>query len=347
MNTIAPDYPNVHKENIIGIPSKKIILTGTLHDISMSSMLQLVKISDKGGILCLMDGQKLAEIAVYKNFIITASSPDDILLGEYLMNEGYITDKDLTKALSSQKRSNKKIGTILKEAGMLSHDSAQMKKILNRYLREVMYRIMKWSQGRYEFQEISEEELVAQYDLSIKMNMDFLLLENVQRMEEWRNIAGSVASLKSALRLNRNCIMEKQNLVLNYDELQVLSYVNGRRSILRILEKIGNNEMHYLNVINQMIGRRTVIEKQVEAMKLIVPGRITGDKSNKELQFPSNLQANLLYKEIDDKKNLFDLASILDFELPLLWESLMLLIKSGVVEIIEGRRDFHNLSEEM
>lgn len=164
-------------------------------------------------------------------------------------------------------------------------------------------------------------------------------------MDEWRSIAGSVSSLKSALRLNRKCIDENQTLSLNYDELHVLSHVNGRRTILRILEKIGHNEMHFINVINDMIRNRIVIEKQVEAMKLIVPGRI--ERTNKELQFPSNLQANLLYKEIDNMKSLFELGLVLEFELPMLWESSMLLIKSDVVEIIEGRRDFHNLSEEM
>lgn len=324
----------------------KIILNGTLKDLSTASMLQLVKISDKSGILRLMDSSRKAEIAVYKNFIITASSPDDILFGEYLMNEGYLTDEELTKALSVQKGSSAKIGTLLKNMGLFGTDPSQLKKILNRYLREVMYRIMKWNQGEFEFQEISEEELVRNYDLSVKMNMDFLLLENSRRMDEWKSIAGSVSSLKSALRLNRKCIDENQRLPFSYDEIQVLSYVNGRRTILRILEKIGHNEMHFLNVINEMIRNRVVIEKQVEAMKLIVPGRVD-DRKNRELQFPSNLHANLLYKEIDNRKNLFDLGLILEFELPLLWESLMLLIKSDVIEIIEGRRDFHNLSEEM
>jgi hypothetical protein len=325
--------------------SKKIILSGTLKDMSTASMLQLVKISDKSGILRLMHSGRKAEIAVYKNFIITASSPDDILFGEYLMNEGYLTEKELTRALSDQKGSSRKIGILLKDMGVFGSEPTEMKKILNRYLREVMYRIMKWNQGKFEFQEISEEELVRNYDLSVKMNMDFLLLENSQRMDEWRSIAGSVSSLKSALRLNRKCITENQSLSLNYDELQILSQVNGRRTILRILEKIGHNEMHFINVINDMIRNRIVIEKQVEAMKLIVPGRI--ERTNKELQFPSNLQANLLYKEIDNMKSLFELGLVLEFELPMLWESLMLLIKSDVVEIIEGRRDFHNLSEEM
>jgi hypothetical protein len=346
MNTIARDLPDVY-DNLIGISSGKTILNGTLMDMSTASMLQLVKISDKSGILRLMHSNRQAEIAVYKNFIITASSPEDILFGEYLINEGYLTDKELIKALSAQKKSSQKIGVLLKDTGIFGSDPFQLKKILNRYLREVMYRIMKWNQGRFEFQEISEEELVRRYDLSVKMNMDFLLLESSQRMDDWKGIAGNVSSLESALRLNRKCIEENQSLSLNYDEIQVLSYVNGRRSIVRILEKIGHNEMHFLNVINQMIQNRVVIEKQVEAMKLVVPGRISADRSNRELQFPSNLQANLLYKEIDNKKNLYELGLILEFELPLLWESLMLLIKCDVVEIIEGRRDFHNLSEEM
>lgn len=324
--------------------SQKIILKGTLKDMSTASMLQLVKLSDKSGILRLRNTGRRAEIAVYKNFIITASSPDDLLFGEYLVNEGYITDKDLSRVLAYQKNLPSKIGLLVRDQGLIDRDPAQLKKLLNRYLREVMYRVMKWQQGDFEFQEITEEELVRSFDLSVKMNMDFLLLDNSQRLEDWRNIADSVSSLTSALRLNRRYADGKSVQSLTPDEWLILSYINGRGTILRILEKIGHNEMHYLNVINEMIRRRMVVEKQVEAMKLVIPGRATGGR---DPQFPANLQANLLYKEIDDKKNLFELGQALGFELPMLWESLMLLIKSDLIEIKEGRRDFHILSEEM
>lgn len=239
------------------------------------------------------------------------------------------------------------LGQMLQGMGYFGLDETVLTHVLNRYLREVIFRIMKWSTGTFAFEETSSSEENLTDKRPIRLNMDFVLLDTTQRLDEWKRLASGVTSLQSALKINRRAIQENQSITLNREQIEVLSFVNGRRTLVRILEKIGHNEMHYLSVIDDLLRRRILIERQAEAMRVIIPSRIKADAVHHNRQFPGKFSANLLYKEIDGKRNLLDLAKELNFELTDLWENLSLLIKSNAVEIIEGRREFHNLAEEM
>ncbi|HNB57974.1 MAG TPA: DUF4388 domain-containing protein [bacterium] len=327
--------------------TRKIILQGDIAQTGMTSILSLIKLSQKSGTLRLKDGEKNASIRIEKNYFIEASAPEEILLGEFLVREGYLTEQDLAKTLPLQKRMHIPLGQLLQGMGYFGLDANALTRILNRYLREVIFRIMKWNRGTFTVEETVKKDFPVREEIPVRLNMDFVLLDTTQRLDEWKRLASSVTSLQSALKINRRAISENASLTLNADQLTVLSYVNGRRTLVRILEKIGHNEMFYLSVIDDLLKRRILIERQAEAMRVIIPGRIKADAVNRNRQFPGKFAANLLYKEIDGKKNLHELADSLHFELPDLWENISLLLKNEAVEIIEGRREFHNLSEEM
>ncbi len=317
------------------------ILEGDLKETNPTSILMLIKMSRKNGILKFFVEEKQAQIQIHGRFILSAASPEEILFGEYLIQEGYLDHDNIGKVLELQKRMRMALGEIVFGMGYLGTDPAALKTILNRYLREVIFRIMKWSHGRFEFHESSGEitsSLAA-------VDMDFIMLDNAQRLEDWKQLAGNVHSLKSALKLNRHGVQEV--ITLTQSEWFVLSYVNSRRTIVRILEKIGQDELRYLTVINDLLDRKILIEKQTEALRLIVPGRISSDQAGGERQFPGKFTANLLFKEIDGNKNLLELAETLSFDFDVLWENLQLLIKGQLIEILKGRREFYHMSEEM
>lgn len=336
---IAPVLESVTKDDII--------LQANLAETNIVQTLQLIKMAGQNGKLVLTENQRHAEIHVCRGFIIRASSPEEILLGEYLTNEGLLKMEDLTHALDVQKRMGFPLGRILHELGFVSEDVGQWNRLLNRYLREVVYRIMKWTSGRSFFVRMHERDLEVPEESAVQLPIDFLLLENAQRVDEWRSMARDITSLKSVPKINRAAAVGVNSIILTPDQYRVLSYVNGRRTILRILEKIAHDETHYLSVINDMIRNRLLIEKQVEAMKLIVPGRVSIDRSTRERHFPAKYSANLIYKEINGRVSVLDIAQRLNFELGAVWEDICLLVKSQVVEVVEGRREFQNLLEEM
>jgi hypothetical protein len=336
---IAPVLDPLHTDDVI--------LQASLAETGIVQMLQLIKMAGQNGKLVLTADQRHAEIHVRRGFIIRASSPEEILLGEYLSNEGLLRMEDLTHALEVQKRMGFPLGRILHELGFVPEDSGRWNRLLNRYLREVVYRIMKWTSGQSFFVRMHERDLEIPEESAVQLPIDFLLLENAQRVDEWRSLARDITSLKSVPKINRAAVVGVDSITLSPDQYRVLSYVNGRRTILRILEKIAHNETYYLGVINDMIRNRLLVEKQVEAMKLIVPGRVSVDRATRERHFPAKYSANLIYKEINGRTSVLDIAQRLNFDLGAVWEDICLLVKSQVVEVLEGRREFQNLLEEM
>lgn len=329
------------------VRKEKIILSGNLKDMNFSSLFQLLQLSEKRGILLLENTYKKAEMIINKKFILQASSPDDILFGEYLVTNGHLTEEELTEAIQIQKITQQRLGEIIAGQQKDRLRSIDMKSVLNRYLREVIYRIMKWTVGEFYFTETDEAFIRKVQDPNVQMNISFLILENGQRAEEWKTLTANIASLESTLKLNKEAVKNNASFQLTADQWLVLSYVNGRRTILRILEKIGTNEPHYLSIINEMIKNGWLIEKQIESMKIIVPRRVPANQSSKERYFPSKLSANILYKEIDGKKSLYQLLLLQKTKIHELWEDLNLLIKNQLVEIAEGKREFQNLAEDM
>ncbi|HNH29693.1 MAG TPA: DUF4388 domain-containing protein, partial [bacterium] len=79
--------------------TRKTILQGDIAQSGMTSILSLIKLSQKSGTLRLKDGEKNASIRIEKNYFIEASAPEEILLGEFLVREGYLTEQDLAKTL--------------------------------------------------------------------------------------------------------------------------------------------------------------------------------------------------------------------------------------------------------
>lgn len=324
----------------------RIILQGNLAETSVVSVLQLVKLSGKNGVLHFSEGSRRGRITIQKNMILSASSPEDLTFGEFLISHNLVEMDHLTRALELQKHMPAMVGEILQGMGVLENRQESMSRLLNRFLREVVFRLMRWTQGRFEFEDWTADDVAGRFDASVGLEMDFLLLENAQRVDEWRAMAANISSIRSVLKINRSAASEGDRLTLDHDQWLVLSYVNGRRTILRILEKIGHDETAYLGVINRMVRDRLVIEKRVEAMRLVVPARITVDNGSRERHFPGRLSANLLYKEIDGRRHLVDLAESLGIELSETWENLVLLVRSELVEIRHGRREYQDLMEE-
>ncbi len=322
-----------------------VILRANLTETNIVQILQLIKMAKQNGKLVLISDQRQAEITICGDFIVRASSPEEILIGEYLSNEGLLPMENLTHALEVQQRMRFPLGQILLELGYITEDRTAWGRLLNRYLREVVYRIMKWTSGDVFFVRKNDRDLTDPY--TVQLPLDFLLLENAQRVDEWRSMARDITSLRSVPKINRALVHEQKEVTLTADQFRVLSYVNGRRTILRILEKIAHDETHFLEVINDMIRNRLIVEKQVEAMKLIIPGRVAIDRSTRERHFPAKYSANLVYKQINGRRSLLEIAQRLHFELTDVWEDLCLLVQSQVVEIIGGRREFQNLREEM
>jgi hypothetical protein len=150
----------------------------------------------------------------------------------------------------------------------------------------------------------------------------------------------------SVLKINRDFVAEGKSVKLGRRFWRILSMVNGRRDIGRILEKLGDDPAEHMAAIDAMVKVGLLLESHFSQLDLIVPGRLPMERRSPQAWFPGQFEANILFREIDGRRNLLELARVCRLPLRRVWDYFLLLMKGGTVEIISGIREYHNLLEE-
>ena len=99
-------------------------------------------------------------------------------------------------------------------------------------IRDCVYNIFKWENGDCRF---IEEDIDKKSELLVRLNTENLILEGARRIDEWSNIKNKVPSRHSVFRL---CDQEEQQLNLKPKEWEILSLVDGCRSVFEINEEV-------------------------------------------------------------------------------------------------------------
>lgn len=108
---------------------------------------------------------------------------------------------------------------------------------LSARVRECVYEIFKWEGGEYSF---IEEQLDPAREALITLNTENLILEGARRIDEWSNIKSKVPSEHSVFHI---CSEDEDNEGMNLKpkEWEILSLIDGNRSVSEINEAVGED----------------------------------------------------------------------------------------------------------
>jgi tetratricopeptide (TPR) repeat protein len=104
-------------------------------------------------------------------------------------------------------------------------------------IRDSVYEIFKWDRGECRF---IEEEIDQRRDIVIPLNTENLILEGARRIDEWSNISGKVPSRHSIFKLSA-VGQEGQRLNLKPREWEILSLIDGKRSVKEVNDAVGGD----------------------------------------------------------------------------------------------------------
>jgi hypothetical protein len=194
----------------------------------LSELLQWLATGQKTGTLLVDDGKVEKRIYFRDGAIISSSSSDPReWLGHFLVSHGYISEEELERAISWQERARKLLGKILVDLGFLAE--ADLEKMLQLKAEESIFEIFSWGSGDFRF----EEGQLPSYEMvPISLGVTGLLLEGMQRMDEWDSIRDVIPS--------RECVpvavTDLERAIESLDELeegqrQVIAAVNDDRSV--------------------------------------------------------------------------------------------------------------------
>ena len=173
-------------------------IRGTLKTMSVADLLQFLATGRKTGTLKLGRGTIIKQIFFEEGLIVGSSSNDPKeRLGQVLLHYGKIAEADLRIGLEVQRRSGRKLGTILSSRGLVSQDDIM--EVLRTRTLEIIYDLFIWEEADFEF---ADNEPLPDDLIRIQVNATSVTMDGIYRIDEWARYRSVIKSDRTVFELN-------------------------------------------------------------------------------------------------------------------------------------------------
>ena len=165
-------------------------IVGNLRTMQLEELLQWLSQSKKNGTLQINNG-KIEKKVFFKEgrILSSASNNPEEYLGHFLVSHGLINEIELAKAIELQEQTAMLLGKILVTTGAI--EEKDLHRLLRLKAEESIYDIFSWSEGEFRFlDDVLPESTMVPMDLDVTA----IVLEGVQRVDEWRRIRKVIPS---------------------------------------------------------------------------------------------------------------------------------------------------------
>jgi tetratricopeptide (TPR) repeat protein len=213
-------------------------IQSSIKELGLFDLFQVLHINKKTGRLMVTDGpdKKEAQIIFRAGDVCFAVMHDRVpkTVERLLVDWGVVDDGSLVRI----EKALRKYGTLidcLEGEGIAPR--GHLENFLANCIRECVYELFKWDCGECRF---IEEEIDERREIIVPLNTENLILEGARRIDEWSNISGKVPSQHSIFRLSGES-QQEQRLNLKPREWEILSLIDGTRSVKEVNDAVGGD----------------------------------------------------------------------------------------------------------
>ena len=209
-------------------------LQGNIENFGLPEIFQLLSSGQKTGTLGIQKGEEVAMVYFREGQVFYAYGPRKMTrLGDLLVKQERITPQQLEMALAEKNdtQGHRRLGEILLSKQWLSHDDLEA--AVQHQVEEVIYETLRWEGGHFKFY---EEQFPTDEEITIQISIENLILEGVRRLDEMSSIKASLPQFDRVIRLAPAEDGRKKDIALAAEEWNVLTLVDGTRTIYEILE---------------------------------------------------------------------------------------------------------------
>src|SRR3954451_8713022 len=234
-------------------------LEGTLKDLHIQDVFQLLDLGRKSGVLRVTSElrQTAGTVCFDRGGVVAAAvGSDPQPLGARLVRVGKITGADLDRARSMQSGGDtRRLGDILVSFGGLSR--RELDRQLKAQIEEAVFELLRWSEGYFRF----EEGAVCQaaVESPVRFPTEALLMEAARRIDEWSRIGSKVSHLRLVPRLPAPEAQGSDMLDLVPFEWEVLAAVDGARDLHSLAEVLGRSEFEVARTVYGLTSAGIVV----------------------------------------------------------------------------------------
>jgi len=201
-------------------------ITGNLRTMELAELFQWLSQARKTGTLVVRNATVEKRVIFQDGRILTSSSTDpNEYLGNFLVNHGYLTELELTRAMQMQESSRMLLGKILVTLGVISEED--LHRMLRLKCEESLYELFTWPEGEFRF---LDGELPAQALVPLSLDVTAVVFEGMQRVDEWRRLRELIPDADALPVL----IAPLDETVSDPATRQVLALVDDQRTVVEI-----------------------------------------------------------------------------------------------------------------
>jgi len=164
-------------------------IAGNLKTMPLAELLQWLSQGEKTGTLVIHNAQVEKKIFFERGMVVSSASTDPReYLGHFLVSHGFITEEQLATGMRRQTETKVLLGKILNDMGAIG--PAELNAMLRLKCEETIYEIFSWKEGEFRFL----EEFPQQPMVRIALDVTALVLEAMQRLDEWKRIREVILS---------------------------------------------------------------------------------------------------------------------------------------------------------
>ncbi len=225
-------------------------LSGSIEKFDLHQIFHLLGVGKKTGTLGVQWGEEIGMVYFQQGEVIYAhNNARPIGLGELLVGEKKITTKQLQEILNLQREleGKKRIGELLILESLLTRN--ELESSVKKQAEEVIYRLLSWERGYFKFY---QDRFPTQEEITIKISTENLILESMRRLKHTQKVKRWLPPLESVLTLAPSQDSRPKELYLRADEWDILTLIDGRRSIEEVIADSGSEREEGLRKITAL-----------------------------------------------------------------------------------------------
>jgi CheY-like chemotaxis protein len=240
-------------------------LSGDVRVIPIGAVLQLLQVENMSGVLLVTDGTTEVTISLRDGLIDLVQARGagiEFRLGRYFVERGLVTEEDIDRLLRQsqpphppeERAARKLLGSLLVDCGRVTRE--QLRDALARQSSELVYEVLRWPRGRFEFRPDPVPSLAESAELGLPVAS--VVMEGFRRVDEWRLVESGLGSFESVLQQDLGAVQAIDIDRLAKAEQRLLHMIDGERTVREIIQESHMSSFDACKILFQLLEARLV-----------------------------------------------------------------------------------------
>jgi DNA-binding response OmpR family regulator len=250
-----------------------VVLTGNLGAIPIGAVLQLLQLEAQTGMLAIWNAD--SEVTIHMrgglvDLVQSRGAGDEFRLGRFFLEQELVTEDQLDELVRSSQippasgpsssQPSRLLGDMLVEAGHVNE--AQLKEALTKQSSELIYEVLRWQAGRFEFKHRPGSHSGLAERARLAMPVASIVMEGFRRVDEWRVIEARLGSFDQVLLPDPASVDSMGgDKELARAEKAVLDAIDGERTVREVIAASHLSSFDACRILFQLIEARLVRRK--------------------------------------------------------------------------------------